>query len=201
MSARGRGRPQSPVVPGASSAELGDVLGFMRLLWAIAHGLESGSKQMQVSIGVTGPQRLVVRLIGRYPQISPGELAHILQLHPSSLTGVLKRLERANLIERRTDSDDGRRAVLRLTTKGKRLDAKRAGTVEAAVSTALSALPKRTIHAAETALKQVAVELALRWGTERVTFERAASAVRPAAARGSVSRRGAARREARPGAE
>ena len=149
------------------SPDLGEVLGFMRLLWAVTHGLNSASKQMQIRIGVTGPQRLVLRIIGHYRRISPGDLARVLQLHPSSLTGVIRRLDEAGFISRETDPSDGRRAVLRLTQSGKRLDAQRAGTVEAAVRAALSALPAGMIRAAEDVLRQVASELEIRWGSDR----------------------------------
>jgi hypothetical protein len=46
---------------------LGDILDFMRLLWAVDHGLHSTSKRMNTSIGVTGPQRLVLRMTGKFP--------------------------------------------------------------------------------------------------------------------------------------
>lgn len=151
----------------AGSPDLGDVLGFMRLLWTVAHGLNSASKQMQARIGVTGPQRLVLRIIGHYRRISPGDLARVLQLHPSSLTGVIRRLDQAGFLSRETDPSDGRRAVLRLTQSGKRLDAQRAGTVEAAVRSALSTLPAGMIRAAEDVLRQVASELEIRWGSDR----------------------------------
>ncbi|MEP7050261.1 MAG: MarR family transcriptional regulator, partial [Pseudomonadota bacterium] len=161
-----RSKPQAREANADDTVNLGDVLGFMRLLWAVAHGLESASKQMQARVGVTGPQRLVVRIVGHYGSISPGELARVLQLHPSSLTGVLRRLENASMITRDVDPSDGRRAVLRLTKAGKRLDAQRAGTVEAAVRAALSALPDGMVRAAEDVLRQVASELQLRWGDQ-----------------------------------
>ncbi|HEY3664770.1 MAG TPA: MarR family transcriptional regulator [Polyangiaceae bacterium] len=151
----------------AASPDLGDVLGFMRLLWAVSHGLNSASKQMQARIGVTGPQRLVLRIIGHYRRISPGDLARVLQLHPSSLTGVIRRLDEAGFVSRETNPADKRRAVLRLTRSGKRLDAQRAGTVEAAVRAALSTLPAGMIRAAEDVLRQVADELEVRWGNGR----------------------------------
>ena len=146
------------------SSDLGEGLGFMRLLWSVAHGLESASKRMQAQVGVTGPQRLVIRIIGHYQRVSPGNLAHVLWLHPSSLTGMLRRLEQAGFIARDADPEDGRRAVLRLTRAGERLDAQRAGTVEAAVRAALSSLPHGMIRAAEDVLRQIASELSLRWG-------------------------------------
>lgn len=159
-----RPKPQSPEGAPDDHVELGNVLGFMRLLWAVAHGLGAASKQMQSSVGVTGPQRLAVRIVGHYGSISPGELARVLRLHPSSLTGVLRRLEEATFIEREVDPRDGRRAVLRLTRAGERLDAQRAGTVEAAVRAALSTLPDGMVRAAEDVLRQLAAELELRWG-------------------------------------
>ena len=52
---------------------LGAVLEFMRSLWGVNHALESRSRRMKVRYGVTGPERMVVRLVGRFPGISAGE--------------------------------------------------------------------------------------------------------------------------------
>ena len=46
---------------------LPDVLAFMQLLWGVVHGLEKVSKRMSAEIGVTGPQRLALRVIGLFP--------------------------------------------------------------------------------------------------------------------------------------
>ena len=48
----------------AIARRLGRVLEFMRVLWAVDHALQSTSKWMEVRLGVTGPQRLVIRMIG-----------------------------------------------------------------------------------------------------------------------------------------
>jgi MarR family transcriptional regulator, organic hydroperoxide resistance regulator len=121
----------------AESAELPDVLQFMRLLWAITHGLQTASKRMTRDLGVTGPQRLVLRVIGLFPGSSPGSLARVLHVHPSTLTGVLHRLTSQGLLERTADPDDRRRSILRLTARGTRVNAMGRGTVEAAVRRAL----------------------------------------------------------------
>src|SRR5205814_3197165 len=71
--------------------ELGDVLEFMRLVWDMNHELGSLSKRMASAFGVTGPQRLVLRIVGRMPGISAGRLAEVLSVHPSTLTGVMRR--------------------------------------------------------------------------------------------------------------
>src|SRR5207244_12973540 len=82
---------------------LGAVLDFMRLLWAVDHALQSASKRMESTFGLTGPQRLVVRIVGRFPGIAAGRIAEILHVHPSTLTGVLKRLESRGILPRRPD--------------------------------------------------------------------------------------------------
>jgi len=130
--------------------QLGETLEFMRAIWALDHALQQSSKRMEASLGVTGPQRLVLGIVGRFPGVLPGQLAAILHLHPSTLTGVLKRLERQGLLARRPDPRDRRRSRLGLTAKGRKLERGSAGAIETAVRTALSELPDtKTRHAAE----------------------------------------------------
>jgi hypothetical protein len=50
--------------------ELGEVLDFLRLLWAIAHRLRSTSKYIQRRLGITGPQRLVLRIGEKFTGIT-----------------------------------------------------------------------------------------------------------------------------------
>jgi len=141
------------------SERLGEVLDFMRLLWAVDHALQSMSKRMEGSLGVTGPQRLVIRIAGRFPGISAGELASVLHIHPSTLTGILKRLEARGIIDRKADPSDARRALFGLTAKGREIDALRVGTVEAVVRRALGRLPSRKVTAARDVLATISTAL------------------------------------------
>jgi DNA-binding MarR family transcriptional regulator len=143
----------------APGRALGDVLSFMQLLWAIAHGLEAISKRMRKTLGVTGPQRLVVRLVGRYGETTPSVLADVLHVHPSSLTGVLRRLEHAGLLRRVRDPADGRRALLTLTPNGQALNDQDRGTVEYAVRRSLRAVAVPDVEAARRLLALLAREL------------------------------------------
>lgn len=142
-----------------SSETLGPVLDFMRLVWAVDHGLAARSKRMEAQIGVTGPQRFVVRVVGRFPGISAGQLAEILHLHPSTLTGILQRLEAAGLLKRKDDPVDRRRALFVLSPKGKRVDGPRTGTVEDAVRKALGGLRESEIASARRVLVALADQL------------------------------------------
>jgi len=143
----------------AEPRELGPVLGFMHALWSVDHALRTASKRMGRKLGVTGPQRLVIRLVGRFPACTAGELATLLSVDPSTLTGVLARLERRRLIERRADEHDRRRARFTLTADGRTLDRERSGTVEAAVRRALGRLGDGDIRVTRAVLEALASEL------------------------------------------
>jgi DNA-binding MarR family transcriptional regulator len=141
------------------ASELPDVLQFMRLLWAIVHGLQKRSKGMSAELGVTGPQRLVLRVVGLFPGISAGTLASILHVHPSTLTGVLRRLVAQGMLRRFEHAGDRRRAVLSLTAKGARVNGIRKGTVEAVVVASLDAVTARERQAAQRLLAHLARSL------------------------------------------
>ena len=141
------------------SGSLGETVEFLRLLWAVDHGLQSTSKMMARSLGVTGPQRLVVRIVARVPGISAGELADVLHIDPSTLTGILKRLTARGALSRRADPTDRRRITLALTPAGRKLDRRTAGTVEAGVRRALAGLPPADVRAAARVLRQIAGSL------------------------------------------
>ena len=130
-------------------APLGAVLDFMRLLWSVDHALQSSSKRMESTYGITGPQRLVVHIVGRFPGIAAGRVAEILRVHPSTLTGILKRLEARGMLQRKSDPRDARRALFGLTSKGRKLDTPRTGTVEQAVRRVLAKDPEKVAAAQE----------------------------------------------------
>jgi DNA-binding MarR family transcriptional regulator len=137
-----------------------EVLSFMRLMWAVDHALQRTSKQMNRSIGLTGPQRLVVRLLGRNPGMSAGQLAAELHLDPSTLTGILQRLEGRRLVQRARDPSDARRLRLSLTNRGLSFDEPIPGTIEAALTRAMHGRTPREIKAARLLLTSIAEELA-----------------------------------------
>ncbi|APR76215.1 Organic hydroperoxide resistance transcriptional regulator [Minicystis rosea] len=138
---------------------LGEVIEFMRLLWAVDHGLEASSKQMDSQLGVTGPQRLVIRIVGKHPGIAAGQLADILHVHPSTLTGVLSRLVDRGLLTRKVDPTDARRALFGLTAQGRKLDEVKSGTIESKVRRALTRVSPREVTAARKVLGALAEAL------------------------------------------
>jgi DNA-binding MarR family transcriptional regulator len=109
------------------------VIDVMQALWGLAHALEARSKWMHRHLGITGPQRLLLRVIGETPGCSPGEAARMLSLNPGTVSRLAAGLERAGLVKRREDRNDGRRQRLELTRRGEELNRDHRGTVEDAV--------------------------------------------------------------------
>jgi len=136
-----------------------NVLEFLRLLWAIDHALQARSKRMVRELGVTGPQRLVIRMLGDQRQATAGELAKLLHLHPSTLTGIVRRLQRSGFVARSVDATDRRRYHLALTARGRAIDRKRTGTVEFELAKALAELSPPDLAAAEKVLEAIGAHL------------------------------------------
>lgn len=150
---------QDPGPPHAADAPLGKVLDFMKLLWRLDHALQRTSRKMSSSVGVTGPQRLALRIVGRFPGITPGETAAVLRLHPSTVTVIVRGLERARLVGRTEDPVDRRRTRLRLTTAGRQVAGSPAGTIEDAMRRVLARVPATDLEAAGRVLSALAAEL------------------------------------------
>lgn len=135
-----------------SAVSLGQPLDFLRVIWAFDQALQRTSQRMESQIGVTAPQRMVVRIVGRFPGISAGELAEILHTHPSTVTGLLKRLASKKVITRKADPKDRRRVLIGLTDKGRGIDVETEGSVEAAIVAAFSQVDPKAIAGARAAM-------------------------------------------------
>jgi DNA-binding MarR family transcriptional regulator len=110
-------------------------------------------------LGVTGPQRFVLKIVHLQPGITPGDVAKTLHVHPSTLTGVLQRLEKRKLLHRKADAADARRVHLQLTDAGAKVATHTSGTVEAAVSATLAKLPKAQVEKARSLLEGLTTNL------------------------------------------
>lgn len=139
--------------------DLGPVLEFLRLLWALEQGLNQTSKAMLRRDGVTGEQRLLVRVLGKLGPTSPGRLAEILHLHPASVIRVARPLERRKVIRRRPHPTDGRQVLLSLGPAARPIERLDLGTVEASVRSALARMPTRDVERARRVLLEVSRRL------------------------------------------
>lgn len=135
---------------------------LLQALWALDHALNVSSRNMVQRLGVTGPQRLAIRLLGSSPGTTPGDLARTLKLHPGTVTGILRRLEVRGVVQRAADPRDGRRVLFRLTRAGQSLDAPDPSTIEAAVERVVRRFPGRELAVARRVLVALEEELGRR---------------------------------------
>jgi len=140
-------------------SQIGASLQFLRLIWAIDHSLCVSSKKMHKTLGITGPQRLVLRFVGLFPGVTPGRLARLLCLHPGTLTVILRGLEKRRLVDRTLNPEDGRSSQFRLSAKGRRFEENSPGTIEYVVDRVLARFPEAKIAAVKSVLGTLAQAL------------------------------------------
>jgi DNA-binding MarR family transcriptional regulator len=70
--------------------------------------------------GLSGTEFAVVSSLALWDDPTPTALAHTLGMPPTTLSAILKRLERRDLVRRARDPADRRRHVLRLSPEGRR---------------------------------------------------------------------------------
>ena len=73
------------------------------------------------SANLVAKQFLYLEIIDNNPDITPGNLAKILNITKPSVTEILKKLQKLNCITKRQDEDDGRVFYIELTDKGKNI--------------------------------------------------------------------------------
>ncbi len=129
---------------------------FLRTVWALDHRLQSHSKRMRALTGVTGPQRLILRILMLKPNTSPSELARVLFFHKSTVSVILRSLESGGLVRRTPNPKDRRAVVLALTPKGRRVAERQAGTVESVFRRVLARTPARDVEVARRVLEKLA---------------------------------------------
>lgn len=135
---------------------LDEPLSFLQALWAVVHALQKTSKRMQGTHGITGPQRLVLRVVGLHPAVTSKDLARILFLHQSTLTGILARLEEGGYLRRDVNPADRRSEFLSLTSRGRQAVRRTDGTVEAVVAEGLASFPPEHLETTRTVVLHLA---------------------------------------------
>lgn len=130
-------------------------LRLLELWWALDHAMQARSKRMLRDLGVTAPQRFVLRKLDERGTLSANEIAHDLFLHPSTMTGILQRLDKAGLLVRTRDASDSRRTLVRLTPKGRKLARKVEGTLEGAFIDIIAKTKKERLPHVVTFLREL----------------------------------------------
>lgn len=94
---------------------------ILRAIRRIVQGITIHSKQLYRQSGLTVPQLLCLRAIASAGdgEITAAEVSRQIGIGPATVTGILDRLERSDLVIRQRRSSDRRKVSLVLTDKGR----------------------------------------------------------------------------------
>ena len=90
-------------------------------VYAMNLAIQRAYKPALDSLGLTYPQYLVMNLLWARDGQTVSALAEQLDLEPSTLTPMLKRLESTGLVERTRNPEDERQVLIGLTAPGRKL--------------------------------------------------------------------------------
>jgi DNA-binding MarR family transcriptional regulator len=99
------------------------------------------SKAVQSRSGLSAPQLRALQLVAASPGISIGELARQMFAHPSTVSGVVDRLEVRKSVRRLADEEDRRSIRLELTSAGRSFLRRAPEPVHAGLAGALKTMP------------------------------------------------------------
>ena len=87
-------------------------------LYATSMAITRAYKPLLDELGLTYPQYLVLSVLGEGGSMAVGGIAARLDLEPSTITPLVKRLEAAGLVEKRRGVDDERKVDVIMTDAG-----------------------------------------------------------------------------------
>lgn len=103
---------------------------------------------MELRLGVTGPQRMILRLISRFPAIPTKMISQILKLHASSVSTSVRRLEAKGQLVRIRTEEDGPSGILELTESGRAIASPQDRTIESALRAFVHGVANETLNEA-----------------------------------------------------
>ncbi len=87
----------------------------------IIQAIDLNSKRLVKQVGLTGPQLVILHYISTAKEISVGDVAKNVSLSQGTVTGILERMEKRELVVRQRSSHDKRRVLVNITEPGKQL--------------------------------------------------------------------------------
>lgn len=87
----------------------------------IMRAIDIRSRQLSKSVGLTGPQLIVLSNVAAADYIPIGRLAHQVSLSQATVTSIVDRLESRQLIRRHRTDPDRRKVLLEITPEGREI--------------------------------------------------------------------------------
>ena len=90
-------------------------------LYSVSRLITKAYKPYLEKMGITYPQYLVLMVLWENDRISVNQISEKLVLNTNTLSPLLKRMEKMNLLQRNRSSKDERSVIVELTEKGENL--------------------------------------------------------------------------------
>ncbi|MCK9173209.1 MAG: MarR family transcriptional regulator [Desulfuromonas thiophila] len=170
-------QPVPEVVGDATRA----ALRMLRALRPIIRAVDVSSHRLAGQHNITGPQLDCLLTLRELGPLTSAVLARRLYLSPSTVVGIVDRLEEKGLLQRERDRRDRRQVYLSLTAAGTQLTAQAPTVLQDRLAQALAALPLEERQNLTLALERLAL-LFQPESLTALTHLQPAAAVAPAAA-------------------
>jgi len=118
----------------------------MQSLRRIFKAIQVYSQEISREFGITGPQLWALKTIWQQEGLSLSELGKGMYLHPSTITGLVDRLEKKGFVLRERDRGDRRVIKIRLTSQGAALAKKGPNPIQGKMVHGLRKLKREELH-------------------------------------------------------
>ena len=133
--------------------EISETVQFLRRIFKT---IQDYSREVSGSFGITGPQLWALKTIAEHESLPLGELSRKMYLHPSTVTGVVDRLEAKGYAARDRDRGDRRVVRVRLTDAGRELIKKAPNPVQGKMIYGLRSMETEELHVIYRSVKRLA---------------------------------------------
>lgn len=131
-------------------------LQILQSLRQIIRAVDLHSQKLKVNFNITAPQLVCLLAIHNTGSLTATQIARSVHLSPSTVVGILDRLERSEFIRRTRDVDDRRQVNITLTSKGKKLANNAPSPLQDSLAEALRQLPEIEQTTIALSLKRIA---------------------------------------------
>lgn len=119
---------------------------IMQSLRRIFKAIQDYSQGVSKKFGITGPQLWALKTISTEGSLSLGELSKKMYLHPSTITGLVDRLEKKGYVLRDRGQKDRRVVKVQLTAQGKKVVRKAPNPIQGKMIYGLNKLKREELN-------------------------------------------------------
>lgn len=142
---------QAPLIPKGSYE-----FRILQSLRQIIRAIEIHSHKLVQDYKITGPQLNCLLALQEHETLTPTALAHIVYLSPSTIVGIVDRLEEKSLVDRSRSHKDRRQVQITITAAGRELAKSAPSPLQETLVERLRALPETEQVTITRALEKVA---------------------------------------------